>query len=144
MAIHCHIESARRNHPISRPTAPRLRAYVRRTVLASAREYAYPAKRRTVDSTRSAFRDAMHGTDTGWWSDLIYTRDVLALFNRHRSDVADTIREYLADTGADASQHVKQGDNERRAVIASATCLAISFAVEFLTGEVASEMGVDL
>lgn len=63
--------------------APRLNAYVRRTILASATEYAYPKKRRTKESTKSAFHDALHGTDTGWWNDLIYTRDVFALFNRH-------------------------------------------------------------
>lgn len=69
----------------------RLKAYIRRTVLASATEYAYPRKRRTAESTASAFRDAANGTDTGWWSDLIYTADVLDLFNRYRGDVRAAI-----------------------------------------------------
>lgn len=92
-------------------TAPRLRAYVRRTILEKARDYAYPAKRRTRESTRSAAMDAMRGTNTGWWNDLIYTRDILDRFNRHRSEVAETIREFMGETGAEAWQNVHQGDD---------------------------------
>lgn len=145
----------------------RLKAYIRRTVLASATEYAYPAKRRTKESTAAAFRDAMHGTDSGWWHDLIYTKDVLDLFNRYRLDVVQAIQEYLAETGADASQAVMRGDSITYADMlaagarrwtwadytapdhsarqdgAMAACLAIRFAVEYLTGEVAGDMGVD-
>jgi len=145
----------------------RLKAYIRRTVLASATEYAYPAKRRTKDSTLNAFRDAMHGTDSGWWHGLIYTADVLQLFNRYRSDVAAAIQDYLNETGGEASQPVMRDDSttyadmlaacarrwtwddytapdhSRRQNGATAACLAIRFAVEFLTGEVASELGVE-
>lgn len=146
----------------------RLKAYIRRTVLSSATEGAYPAKRRTKESTISAFRDAMHGTDTGWWNDLIYTQDVLAMFNRYRSDVADAIRDYLDETGVPSSQEVTRDDKTtfadmlascakrwtwedytaddytRRNNGAVAATLAIRFAVEYLTGEVASDLNIEV
>lgn len=146
----------------------RIKAYIRRTVLACATEGAYPAKRRTKESTLCAFRDSMHGTDTGWWNDLIYTKDVLDMFNRYRSDVAQAIVEYLSETGAEASQPVLRDDTTTYADMlaacsrrwtwddytaadysyrnngAMAAALAIRFAVEYLTGEVASELGVEV
>lgn len=145
----------------------RLKAYIRRTVLASAREYAYPAKRRTKESTQSAFRDAMHGTDTGWWTDLIYTRDVIDLFNRYRSDVAAAIRDYCNEVGlgvgntADRDGYYTFADiiastarrqtweryrtvNDRISHEAEAACFGIRFAIEYLCGEVASELGIEI
>ena len=77
----------------------RLKSYVRRTILASAREYSYPSKRRTAEGTESAFRDAMRGTDTGWWSDLIYTAPMLEMAHRYRRDIATALEEYRDATG---------------------------------------------
>mgnify|MGYP000573668144 CR=1 FL=1 len=47
--------------------ANNFKAYVKRTILESAREYA-GGNRRTKESTKGAFMDALHGTDSGWWS----------------------------------------------------------------------------
>ena len=77
----------------------RLKSYVRRTILAAAKEYAYPKARRTPESTRSALMDAMRGTDTGWWSDLIYTAPTLEMAHKHRADIADALAEYRDAAG---------------------------------------------
>jgi hypothetical protein len=75
----------------------RLKSYVRRTILQSAREYAPSATRRTQESTKSAFIDAMRGTDTGWCNDLIYTSDALDMFNREwASYEGDSLEEAIA------------------------------------------------
>lgn len=143
----------------------RLKAYMRRTILASATEYAYPAKRRTKESTQSAFRDYANGTDTGCWNDLIYTKDVLDMFNRYRSDVAAAIADYLSETGESASALIDRR-KEATFTMALVACskrkrmtfemyanenddayaaeIAIRFAVEYLLSEVASDCGVDL
>jgi hypothetical protein len=143
----------------------RLKAYIRRTILAAAREYAHPAKRRTKDSTVSAFRDYAHGTDTGCWNDLIYTVDVLNMFNRYRSDVASAIADYLSETGESADSKVVRNDDVTYADMLIACAkrkrmtfemysnndkdaysaqLAIRFACEYLLSEVASDCGVEL
>lgn len=78
--------------------ANRLKAYVRRTMLAAARDYA-DGKRRTAKSTRDAFADATRGTDTGWWNDLIYTRPMLDMAHRYRADICKAFMEYSDATG---------------------------------------------
>ena len=148
----------------------RLKAYIRRTVLASATEYAYPRKRRTAEYTASAFRDAANGTDTGWWNDLIYTKDVLDLFNRYRGDVRAAVLDYLENVGWSESTSLTldrdgnytptliiaatarrqtwadyTGENgDARAKEAEAAAFGIRFAVEYLLSDVASSLGVDL
>lgn len=148
--------------------APRLSAYVRREVLERAKEYAYPAKRRTAESTASAFADAMRGTNTGWWRGLIYTADVLDVFNRYRSEVRDCILDFMAETDCAVAQAVNQGpdaftfaeliaatgrrqtwedytsDNARRGREAQAAAFAICFAVEYVTGELARHYAPEL
>lgn len=79
--------------------ANRLKAYVRRTILESAREYSYPATRRNEEGTRNAFMDAMRGTDTGWWGDLIYTVPMLSMAHKYRNDIAAALAEYRDATG---------------------------------------------
>lgn len=78
----------------------RLRSYVRRTLLQAARDYS-PNNRRTPDSTRNALMDASRGTDTGWWTDLIYTADMLDMAHRYRNDIATALAEYRDATGED-------------------------------------------
>lgn len=150
--------------------ATRLKAYIRRTVLDSAREHAYPRKRRTAESTLSAFRDASQGVDTGWWNDLIYTADRLDLFNRYRGDVRSAVKDFLSETGANpldplggygsgapsAFQVLEAtldrrtwadyiGENgEARAELANAATFGIGFAVEWLISDVAASLGVEL
>jgi hypothetical protein len=146
----------------------RLKSYMKKTILASATEGAYPAKRRTKESTYSAFRDASQGTDTGWWNDLIYTVDVIDMFNKYRSDVAEAIKDYLDNTGQSASEPVtprdpttfadmlvactgrvtwadyNNGDNPRKQDRAIAGSIAIRFAIEYLISDVAYDCGVEL
>jgi hypothetical protein len=147
--------------------ANRLKAYVKRIILASATEGAYPAKRRTAESTLSAFRDASHGTDSGWWSDLIYTTDVLKMFNRYRSECAEIITADLADYGLKMGDLVnarQDGDLTYADLIvacasrkpmtwemycdnddkAYAATFSIRYAVESLVHVVASEMEIEL
>lgn len=145
----------------------RLKAYCRRTVLEAARDYAN-GKRRTKESTESAFRDAMHGTDTGWWNDLIYTAPMLDMASRYRGDIRNAVKEFCSETGAsfgdyaDRNQEFTWGDviastAERRtwddytgsngyAKESEAMALhwGLRFAVEYLTGELAREYCPDL
>lgn len=148
----------------------RLKAYIRRTVLASATEYAYPRKRRTAESTLAAFRDAANGTDTGWWHDLIYTADVLDLFNRYRGDVRAAVLDYMRETGVTTDATLNRdrddpitpcdiiaatarrqtwadytnGENRTRQAEAMAAAFGIRFAVEHLVSDVAASLGVEL
>ena len=144
----------------------RLKAYVKRTILEAAKEYAYPKKRRTAESTLSAFRDYAHGTDTGTWSDLIYTKDVLAMFNKYRSEIPAVIAQFLDNAGMNISEKVNPRNSDvtfadmliacaqRKPMTweaftnddmnAYAASLAIRFACEELLHEVASDLGVEL
>ena len=81
----------------------RLKAYVRRTIMSAAKEYAYPKSRRTADSTRSACMDATRGIDTGWWSDLIYTAPMLEMARSYRMDILTALQEYYDATGEEYS-----------------------------------------
>jgi hypothetical protein len=141
----------------------RLKAYIKRTVLASAKEYAYPAKRRTKESTYSAFRDYANGTDTGCWHDLIYTVDVFNMFNRYRSDVAAAIEDFVSECGCNLGDYADRNReytyaamlvacSKRRTIEqyhnddkhADAAQFAIRFACEYLLSDVARDCGVDL
>lgn len=87
-------------HDERKDTMPNaLKSYVRKTMMNAAREYAYPKARRTPESTKSAFMDAMRGTDTGWWHDLIYTAPMLAMAHKYRRDIATALAEYRDSTG---------------------------------------------
>lgn len=148
----------------------RLKAYIKRTVLASAREYGATTKEARKEARYSAFRDYAHGTDTGVWSDLIYTVDVIDMFNRYRSDVAEAIRDYLSETGVNLGDQVNprngdpttfadmvvacskritwedynNGDKPRKQDAAIAGTMAIRFACEYLLSDVARDCGVEL
>ena len=78
-----------------------LKSYVRRTILCAATEYSPSGKRRTAESTRSACIDAVRGTDTGWWQDLIYNDDCSRLARRYRRDISTALAEYRGATGED-------------------------------------------
>lgn len=142
----------------------RLKAYVRRTILNAAREYAYPKTRRTADSTHAACSDATRGTDTGWWGDLIYTAPMLDMAHKYRRDIGRALDEYrdatgeswtMRDSGNDPTLYYAvladrysyedyRGEkgvwSERRA---EAKLDGLRFAVEWYAGEVASELGPD-
>lgn len=148
----------------------RLKAYVRRTMLQSARDYA-GGKRRTADSTRSACIDAMRGTDTGWWSDLIYTAPMLAMAKRYATDIATALAEYRDATGeafvyrprySGDGPDISEGqilaallarkpytlaeyhEEGRRGDMAANALTGLRFAVEWYAGEVARDICPDL
>lgn len=139
----------------------RLKAYVRRTMLAAARDYA-PGNRRTPESTKSAFQDAMRGTDTGWWADLIYTAPMLGMAHRYRRDIAAALAEYQDATGEAYTARdggtaatiacallsgpfsFEQYSNEDEGGPADLSLLGLRFAVEWYAGEIASELCPDL
>lgn len=147
--------------------ANRLKAYVRRIMLEAAREYSYPAKRRNSEGTRSAFMDAMRGTDSGWWSDLIYTAPMLAMSHKYRNDIAAALSEYRDETGESFVYRQRySGDGadipaesilsallRRNAWTMSdygdrpepeAALIGLRFAVEWYAGEIAREYCPDL
>lgn len=150
--------------------ANRLKAYCRRTILESAREYSWPAKRRTAEGTRAAFIDAMRGTDTGWWRDLIFTADMLKMAHRYRHDIATALAEYhdaageaftyrprFSGDGPDVSADdilssmlrsrawtFEQYNNDQHHDAADATLIGMRFAVEWYVGELAREYCPDL
>lgn len=139
--------------------APRLRAYVRRTILKSARDGAYPKKRRTPESTRAAFMDALHGTDTGWWSDLIYTAPMLNMASRYRNEIRAVVREYLEEADVHMSAFCDRNRTMTYADVIAATAerctwddymgeagdrgeallFGLRFAVEYLAADVARD-----
>lgn len=147
--------------------ANRLKAYTRRTMLAAARDYA-PGNRRTPDSTRAAFSDALRGTDSGWWSDLIYTAPMLQMARRYRSDIAAALAEYRDETGESYTYRERSSgmeinaesilaalmhpraftlsdyQSEREGGPADAALLGLRFAVEWYAGQIASELCPDL
>lgn len=145
----------------------RLKAYVRRTILTAAKEYAYPKARRTADSTRSALQDATRGTDTGWWNDLIYTAPMLEMAHRHRRDIAAALSEY-ADAAGEPFTYRRHGSadttageiatallaarrpytlaeyhDEREGGPADCALVGLRFAVEWYAGEIARELCPD-
>lgn len=140
--------------------ANRLRAYARKTILAAARNYA-PGNRRTAESTRAACSDAMRGTDTGWWYELIHTAPMLAMAHRYRRDIAAALQEYRDATGETYSHRDGNGESIALAVLqgpysfeqysgedeggpANLSLLGLRFAVEWYVGEVACELCPDL
>ena len=52
-----------------------------------------------AESTRSAFIDAMRGTRTGWWNDLIYTAPHAGMAHRYPMDIAAALINHSDDTG---------------------------------------------
>lgn len=143
----------------------RLNAYVRKIIINAAREYAYPKKKRTAESTKSAVADLARGTDTGMWNDMIYTGDVLRMFNRYRSDCAAIISESMSESGSKMSDYADRdetvtfadlivacacrrpmtweqyiGDDDR----AHAATFAIRYAMESALWNVASAMEIEI
>jgi hypothetical protein len=148
----------------------RLRAYVKRTILAAAREYAGGKRNKAAreDALRAALIDAMRGTDTGWWTDLIYTAPMLDMAHRYRRGIAAALDAYREETGEPFVYHERAGDGApvtadkiatallrgpytyeqyHRDVddgAPEATLLGLRFAVEWYAGEVARELAPDL
>jgi len=122
--------------------ANRLKAYVRRTILESAREGSYPRKRRTAESTETAFADAMRGTDTGWWHDLIYTAPMLDMAHKYRRDIAAALAEYTDATG-ESFVYGAGTDDETDGTAVAIALLQGPFSFEEYRGEGPRASGAD-
>ena len=70
-----------------------LKAYVARTIKEAAKDYTGDRKERLS----GAVRDAAHGTNTGWWNDLIYTADCIRMANRYRRDIGRIVVDMAPD-----------------------------------------------
>lgn len=147
--------------------ANNLKAYVRRTMFEAARDYSSNG-RRTAESTKAAFTDAIRGTDSGWWNDLIYTVPMLAMAHRYRRDIATALDEYQDATGEPYTYrgHMTNEVEASAGSIATAllrgpysfesykdegdggpadlSLLGLRFAVEWYAGEIAREICPDL
>lgn len=92
--------------PVSTPTDA-LDAYVRSTIIDSARQevgdWSKATGARKSAALKSAAADAARGSDTGWWSDLIYNRDVYALADRHRVEIVRGVMAYVEATTVDTA-----------------------------------------
>jgi hypothetical protein len=91
----------------------KLKAYVKRTILASAKEQTactrgvrkanggrmYTPSEARAEGLRIAFTDATRGVNTGWWADLIYTADVYRMADANRKAIADALEAYRSEAG---------------------------------------------
>ena len=77
--------------------ANKLKAYVLRTIKDAAKGYSGSQKERIA----GAIKDAAHGTDTGWWNDLIYTADCVRMADRYRKDIGQI--------AAEIAEHQEEG-----------------------------------
>jgi len=135
-----------------------LKEYVRDTIMQAAIDYS-DTDTATEKSTRDAFTDAMRGTNTGWWNDLIYTAPMLKMAYKHRRDIATALNDYRDATGESftsrdgiTAETILQslllfspddfdfGDDD----MGDAVLLGLCFAVEWFASDVASEMGVEI
>ena len=147
--------------------ANNFKAYVKRTILESAREYA-GGNRRTKESTKGAFMDALHGTDSGWWSDLIYTADMLKMAHKYRRDIATALDEYRDEIGESYARYIPDDDTNISADLiysalmrgpysfadyndesekgnrADHAVLGLKFAVEWFAGQLARDYCPDI
>ena len=101
--------------------------------------------------------DAMQGTNTGWWNDLIYTADILSLFPRFKKGIAKALAEYANASGESALDivHVHSDFTAEDAMLAlvatpdeveendtltRAACWLVSFGVEWTAHEYAIQL----
>jgi|11_taG_2_1085331.scaffolds.fasta_scaffold45512_2 hypothetical protein len=95
---------------------------------------------------------AISGINQGWWSDLIYTSDVLDMFKTFKKGIAKALSSYAEETGesvldtvhihndftsedvilalVSTSDEIKENDTLTRAA-----CWLVSFGVEYETQE---------
>lgn len=105
--------------------------------------------------------DAMRGTNTGWWNDLIYTADILSLFPGFKKGIAKALASYADATGESildtvhihndftaedallallsTQQEIKENDT-----LTQAACWLVSFGVEWSTHEYASQNNIEI
>jgi hypothetical protein len=135
-----------------------LKQYVRNTMLQAAADYSETGVA-TEKSTLDAFTDAMRGTNTGWWNDLIYTAPMLKMANEYRRDIATALNDYRDATGESfVSRDGITAETILQALLlfspddfdfggedmCDAALLGLCFAVEWFASDIASELGVEV
>jgi hypothetical protein len=140
----------------------RLRAYVRRTILSAAREYAGNKRDKASreEGLRAALIDATSGTNSGWWSDLIYIAPMLEMAHRYRHDIAAALDAYRHEVGKpyvyvdrQTGKHITEGEitcallhgpytmsDYNHSPEPDAALIGLRFAVEWYAGEIAREL----
>lgn len=110
--------------------------------------------------TEAMTEDALRGTNTGWWCDLIYTAGMLDLHKEHLPAIRQAIAEYEDETGeflrdrdGTYSRHNFHEANSKgwtwqeyqQEVIPYAECAlwCLRFAVEWYAGQIAGELTND-
>ena len=100
--------------------------------------------------------DAMRGTDTGWWNDLIYYTDVRRLFVQHRQGIAEAVLDYEYAVGENPMQHnltaahfllamsASEDDLRNDDALDMAASWLTRFAVEWETHKYASRNGYEI
>lgn len=136
-----------------------LKEYVRDTMAQASIAYS-DTDTATENSTRDAFMDAIRGTSTGWWNDLIYTAPMLKMAHRYRRDIATALGDYRNEIGHSyisrdgiTAEIILQsllsfspddfdfgGDEDMTDTALHGLC----FAVEWYCGEIANELGVEI
>ena len=126
-----------------------LKAYVRDTIDEALTHY--------DGEIENVVTDAMQGTSTGWWNDLIYTADILSLFPGFKKGIVRALAEYADATNESAidtvhihhdftaedvmlalvstPDEVKESDTLTRAA-----CWIVSFGVEWETNQYANQL----
>ena len=105
--------------------------------------------------------DAMRGTNTGWWNDLIYTADVLSLFPGFKRGIAKALASYSEAIGESILDTVHihndftaedvmlalvstQDEIKENDTLTRAACWLVSFGVEWSTHEYASQNKIEI
>ena len=96
--------------------------------------------------------DAMQGTSTGWWNDLIYTADILSLFPGFKKGLVKALAEYADATNESVLDTVHihhdftaedvmlalvstQQEIKENETLTRAACWLVSFGVEWETNQ---------
>lgn len=110
---------------------------------------------------KAVLMDATQGTDTGWWSDLIYTADMLKMHGEHLSAIRQAFAEYEDATGErprdrgnvyslynfmEANSKAWTWEEYQNETIPNAECAlwCLRFAVEWYAHDYASRNGIEL
>ena len=105
--------------------------------------------------------DALRGTNTGWWNDLIYTADVLSLFPGFKKGIAQALASYADAAGESILDTVHihndftaedamlalvstQDEIKENDTLTRAACWLVSFGVERSTHEYASRNNIEI
>ena len=120
-----------------------LKAYVKSTINEALANY---------DDINAVIADALHGTNSGWWSDLIYYDDIIYKFQDFKYGIKIALQDYAEATGETTLNNdftteeivrtffatpdeIKQDDT-----LTMAASWLVSFGVDWETHQLANEL----